>query len=99
MRWRGRKGSSNIEDRRGSGGLGRGGRIRIPMGAGGRRAGFGGIGFIIFIVIISAVFGINPMKLLGGLPGGGQIAEPGCSGPEPHAGKRRHVEVRRRGSG
>ncbi|MCB1479610.1 MAG: neutral zinc metallopeptidase [Tepidamorphaceae bacterium] len=73
MRWRGRRESSNIEDRRGSGGgFGRGGGLRIPIGrGGGRRAGFGGIGFILFIVVVSAIFGINPLTFLGGAPGGG----------------------------
>ena len=72
MRWRGRRESSNVEDRRGSsgGGFARGGGIRIPMGGGGRRAGFGGIGFILFIVVVSAIFGINPLTFLGGLSGG-----------------------------
>ncbi|MFN0264382.1 neutral zinc metallopeptidase [Tepidamorphus sp. 3E244] len=73
MRWRDRRGSSNIEDRRGrGGGFGRGGGMRIPIGGG--RAGFGGIGFIIFIVVVGAIFGINPLQILGnlgGVPGGG----------------------------
>ncbi|MCC0011899.1 MAG: zinc metallopeptidase [Rhodobiaceae bacterium] len=77
MRWRDRRESSNIEDRRGSGGgFGRsGGGLRIPIGGGGgRRAGFGGIGFILFIVIVSAIFGINPLTFLSGSPGGsGQV--------------------------
>ncbi|MCB1481268.1 MAG: zinc metallopeptidase [Rhodobiaceae bacterium] len=75
MRWRGRRESSNVEDRRGGGGgFARGGGIRIPMGGGGRRAGFGGIGFILFIVIVSAIFGINPLTFLSGSPGGsGQV--------------------------
>ncbi|HSG95244.1 MAG TPA: neutral zinc metallopeptidase, partial [Afifellaceae bacterium] len=79
MRWRGRRQSSNIDDRRGRGGMpipggfGRlGGRGRPTI----RRAGGGGIGFLIIIVIISVVFGINPLELLSG--GGGQISlDPG----------------------
>ncbi|CAD7023953.1 flagellar biosynthesis protein FlgM [Pseudorhizobium endolithicum] len=79
MEWRGRRQSSNIEDRRGAGGrnpFGRGG-LRIPVGRGGvRRAGGGiGIGGIILILIISWVLGINPLTLLSGgdmgLDGGG----------------------------
>ena len=79
MRWKGRRQSSNVEDRQGRGGA------RLPgglgrMGAGRptiRRAGGGGIGFIVIIVILSFVFGINPLELLSG--GGGQIAvDPGA---------------------
>ncbi len=80
MRWKGRRQSSNIEDRRGRssarlpGGLGRMGRSGRP---GIRRAGGGGIGFIVIIVIVSFVFGINPLELLSG--GGGQIfPDPGA---------------------
>jgi uncharacterized protein len=73
MRWRGRQGSSNVEDRRGlrsSGGFGlpRGG-IRVP-GGGASRAGFGGIGFIIVVVVVSLLLGVNPMSLLEGMDGG-----------------------------
>lgn len=70
MEWRGRRQSSNVEDRRGAGGrnpFGRGG-VRIPIGRGGvRRAGGGiGIGGIILILVISWVLGINPLTLLSG---------------------------------
>ncbi|CAD7038599.1 flagellar biosynthesis protein FlgM [Pseudorhizobium halotolerans] len=79
MEWRGRRQSSNVEDRRGAGGrspFGRGG-MRIPVGRGGvRRAGGGiGIGGIVLILIISWILGINPLTLLSGgdigLDGGG----------------------------
>lgn len=79
MRWQGRRQSSNVEDRRGSGGgfgrMGSGGpRIRIPMG-GGRGGGGGGLGIgaIVVILVIAWATGINPLSLLGGL-GGGPIA-------------------------
>lgn len=73
MRWRGRRQSSNIEDRRGSGGgfspggfrRGGGGGLRIPVKSGG-----GLIGLIVIGAIAWFVFGINPMALLGGDPGG-----------------------------
>jgi predicted metalloprotease len=70
MEWRGRRQSSNVEDRRGARGgspFGRGG-LRIPVGRGGvRRAGGGiGIGGIILILIVSWVLGINPLTLLSG---------------------------------
>jgi len=65
MRWRGRRQSSNIEDRRG----GRGGGGPITIG----RAGGGGIGIIVIGLVLWLVFGINPMALLGE----GQMMSPG----------------------
>jgi len=59
MRWKGRQGSSNVEDRRGGGG-------------GGRRAGAGiGLGTIIIAIII-AVLGGDPMAFLQQQSGAGQ---------------------------
>ena len=64
MRWRGRRQSANVEDRRGRGGFptgfGRGGRIAVG------RAGRGGIGIggLIVLVVLMLVFGINPIQLL-----------------------------------
>jgi predicted metalloprotease len=71
MRWRGRRQSTNIRDVRSSGGgFGGGfGRSGGGLGRGGpvvRRAGGGGIGMIIILVIIAFVFGINPLELLTG---------------------------------
>lgn len=72
MKWRGRQGSSNIDDRRGQGGFnpmgGAGGsnmRFRIPSGGGGR-GGAGGIGIIVVVVIIAMALGFNPLELLNG---------------------------------
>lgn len=69
MQWRGRRQSSNIEDRRGSGGGfgGRGGGMRLPVRAGGG----GTIGIIIVALVLWLGFGINPMQLLGMAGGGG----------------------------
>ncbi|WP_062011309.1 neutral zinc metallopeptidase [Aureimonas sp. AU4] len=66
MEWRGRRESSNIEDQRGSGGLGGGlgrggGGLRIPIRAGGG----GGIGLIIILAILWIGFGINPLSVIG----------------------------------
>ena len=64
MRWRGRRQSSNIEDRRGAGGMRRGGPIRLPVGG---RAGGGGIGTIIILVILFfglRAVGIDPLQML-----------------------------------
>ncbi len=75
MRWKGRRQSDNIEDRRGAGG----GGLRFPFpGRGGKmpaskrvRGGGIGIGGLIIILIVSYVLGINPLELLGGGTGGG----------------------------
>ncbi|PLX43691.1 MAG: flagellar biosynthesis protein FlgM [Hyphomicrobiales bacterium] len=83
MRWKGRRESENVEDMRGASG----GGFRFPFpgrgrgqGGGmpvGRRAKGGGIGIggIILILIVSYIFGINPMELLQG--GGGMAPQPG----------------------
>jgi predicted metalloprotease len=54
MRWRGRSGSSNVEDRRGLGG--------------GKIVG-GGIGGIIIVIIVTLLGGGNPTDLLNGITG------------------------------
>ncbi|MCQ0990237.1 KPN_02809 family neutral zinc metallopeptidase [Jiella marina] len=80
MRWRGRRQSSNIEDRRGGGfgrGMGRGSGLRIPARAGGG----GGIGLIIIALVLWLGFGINPLALLGDRGGGGGTYQSGSSGP------------------
>lgn len=82
MRWEGRRESDNIEDRRG-GDDGDDGGYQSGSGGGGHggfpiRIGGGGIGTIIVVMIISWLFGINPMSLLGGDMSGQQIG-PGPS--------------------
>jgi predicted metalloprotease len=52
MRWEGRRGSSNVEDRRGMG-MG----VGLPLG--------GGIGGVVLLLIISALTGTNPLDLVG----------------------------------
>jgi len=78
--------SRNVEDRRGRGGGGfrfpglggsrgrRGGRIRIPMGGG---RGGGGLSITTLLIIggIMLLFGINPLKFLGQLGGGGGLPD------------------------
>ncbi len=56
MRWRGRKGSANVEDRRGRGG---GMMGRVP---GGRPAGFG-CGGLLLIAVLALLFGADPQQL------------------------------------
>src|SRR5688572_20796379 len=81
MRWKGRRQSSNIEDRRGMGG-GMGG-MRFPgglggMGGGGMRRG-GGMGIFGILILLGVcwLLGINPLALLSGDPGtgGGEYVE------------------------
>jgi predicted metalloprotease len=58
MRWQGRRGSGNIQDRRGMG-------MGLPLG--------GGIGGIVVLLLVSALTGTNPLDLInagGGAPGG-----------------------------
>ena len=88
MRWRGRRQSTNVRDVRGSGGLGGGlggGMLGGALRRGGiRRAGGGGIGTIIVILIVAWLLGINPLALLlgeGGIttgpaPQGQQTGQP-----------------------
>ena len=72
MRMDDERGSDNVEDQRGQGGFrfpGGGKRIRM----GGRSGGLG-IGGIVIILILSFVFGINPLEMLFGGGGGGGVA-------------------------
>jgi predicted metalloprotease len=72
MRWQGRRQSTNIRDVRGSGGTGgfRGGFGGGFGGRGGpfvvRRAGGGGIGIIIVLLIVAWLLDINPLQVLTG---------------------------------
>lgn len=74
MRWGDMRPSDNVEDRRGEGGGGRG----FPMGGGGMRLGGGAL---ILIVVVSLLFGVNPMSFLGMVDTGA----PGPSAPAPPA--------------
>ncbi len=81
MRWRGRRQSGNVEDRRGRGGFGMpGGYSRGGRGV--RLSGGSGIGLIIILGILWLVFGINPLTLLQGggmspMPQNPQVAPSG----------------------
>jgi uncharacterized protein len=61
MRWEGNRESSNVEDHRSSGGGG-------GFGLGGRSI---GIGTVVIALVGGAIFGINPLTILGILSGGG----------------------------
>jgi predicted metalloprotease len=72
MRWEGNRESNNVEDRRGEGGGGGG------FGLGGRSI---GIGTIVIALVGGAIFGINPLTILGILSGGGGPAPQVQQGP------------------
>jgi len=72
MRWEGNRESSNVEDMRGAGGGG--------FGLGGRSI---GIGTIVIALVGGAIFGINPLTILGVLTGGGGPAPQVQQGPAP----------------
>ncbi len=81
MLWKGRRQSSNIEDRRGMGGM------RFPGGGmrGGRIGGGGlGLGGIVILLILAWVLGVNPLALLSGeLDSGGYVEPQQTSGLDP----------------
>lgn len=78
VRWRGRRQSDNVEDKRGErspsgfpfgrggrGGGGRGVRFPLPGGGGGRKGGIGLVGMLV-IVGVMLLFGVDPRVLLEG---------------------------------
>ena len=73
MRWEGNRESSNVEDQRASGGGG-------GIGFGGRSI---GIGTIVIALVGGAIFGINPLTILGMLGGDGGSAPQAQQGPAP----------------
>jgi predicted metalloprotease len=74
MRWKGRRGSSNIDDRRSGGG-----RIPLPSGRGVRAGGGLGLVGILVVVGVAWLTGVNPLTLLGQLEGGGYQSAPSGS--------------------
>ena len=92
VRWRGRRESDNVEDRRGErsasgfpfpfgrgGGRGRGVKFPFPGGGGGRKGGIGLVGMLV-IVGVMLLFGVDPRVLLeGGLQ---QSQGPGAGFPD-----------------
>ena len=73
MRWQGRAGSGNIEDRRGMGGIG------LPVG--------GGIGGLVLLLLFSALTGTNPIDLINGGGGTAPAGPVGTSGQEDDTAK------------
>jgi len=97
VRWRGRRQSENVEDRRGQsrrrgfpfpfprGQSGRGMRIPLPRGRAGRGSGIGLVG-ILLIIGVALLLGIDPRAILtGGGPGpqtGREVAFPDLNIPD-----------------
>lgn len=80
MRWEGGEQSSNVEDRRRSGGVG------------GMMGGRGiGMGTLLIAVIAGMIFGVNPLQLIGMLGGGGPVQmqqQPAPTSQQPTANDR-----------
>ena len=68
MKWRGRAGSTNIDDRRGR-------RMALPLG--------GGIGGLVLLLVISALTGQNPLDLVSPGGPGSDISTPPPSEDDP----------------
>lgn len=71
MRWRGRAGSGNIEDRRGGRGM------ALPVG--------GGIGGLVLLLLVSALTGTNPLDLVQSGPAPGTGTSEGIPPDDPQA--------------
>ena len=71
MRWRGRAGSGNIEDRRGMRGA------ALPIG--------GGIGGLVLLLLVSALTGQNPVDLINTGEPSAEVGTTGVRGDDPEA--------------
>ncbi len=72
MKWQGRAGSGNIEDRRGRGGM------ALPVG--------GGIGGLVLLLLFSALTGTNPLDMISSSePDSETVGTTGVSGSDPQA--------------
>ena len=72
MKWQGRAGSGNIEDRRGMGGM------ALPVG--------GGIGGLVLLLLFSALTGTNPIDMIStSEPDSQTVGTTGVSGSDPQA--------------
>lgn len=91
MRWQGNRESDNVEDRREDGGMGGGsGGGMLPIGGRGL-----GLGSIVLALLVSWIFGINPLTVLGLLNGGGPPqSAPVATQPAAHRGAPQDEEAR-----
>jgi predicted metalloprotease len=90
MRWRGRRQSENVEDRRGQGGRfgfpfprsgGRGLQFPIPSGRGARGGGISIVGLLIILGLMF-FFGVDPRVIMQGGPPGGTSTGPRSGMPK-----------------
>lgn len=86
MRWKGRRQSSNVEDRRGSGGRG------IPRRAGKVTGGMGIIGIVVAVVIYLA--GGDPSALLNSSSGGSSVSTQSRPATKAPQGSKREEELK-----
>ena len=98
MRWRGRRQSSNVEDRRGQGrvpgGFGRSGRpIQIPIGRGLGGGGISGILLLVVLFFVLRACGIDPMQILEGGPVNPQVTQEQGTGAQPTDDEAQFVSV------
>src|SRR5215216_4919418 len=70
MRWQGRAGSGNVEDRRGMG-------MALPVG--------GGVGGLVLLLLISALTGTNPLDLISTQPEPSAVGTSGVPEDDPQA--------------
>lgn len=78
MRWRGRRQSTNVDDRRGTPRPSLGGRrVRMPVSR--RQGGVGGLLLIVVIVVVAGFLGVDPVQLLGGGTSPGSGSSPSAS--------------------
>jgi predicted metalloprotease len=70
MRWQGRAGSGNIEDRRGMG-------MALPVG--------GGIGGLVLLLLFSALTGTNPADLINSQPASDEVGTTGLRSEDPQS--------------
>ena len=73
MKWQGRTGSTNVEDRRGAGGM----RMGLPLG--------GGIGGIVLLLLYSALTGTNPIDIVNSGAPTEETAPTGAPANDPQA--------------
>jgi predicted metalloprotease len=79
MKWQGRQGSGNVEDRRGQRMAG----VGLPLG--------GGIGGLVLILVLSALTGTNPLDMIGGL--NAPVEETGGTAPPSDDPQSRFISV------
>jgi len=73
MRWQDMRQSENVEDRTGGGGGGGFGIGGIPLGG----------GALLLIVVVSLLFGVNPLEILGLMSGNGPVVQEQPQQPAP----------------